>query len=388
MRSVLKRSNFSDGNIFQKFVLTSVKKFDELNEKKSLSMLPPNILPIEHEMLKVLENSTLSTAQRLSFYKNLLFSNFSSKSSSESLRAANRRKNEEKSFLFSPWINASKINRTQNSSIAGNELLDLDQNILKNANEDSENEIESMMIANDDDTLKPTLMPSTSTPSSRLIRRRRTASSLRKRLLSAKDDTIGKRMRTKLIFDDNTDEDDDEENGDELFHEARDDETDKTEEDGGEMFASIVETPITHQKITSDAATEKTVKTPSKEKNRAVSNDDIYLNDSMEFDRSLERQKILKDIAEASANKKNLDFRKLQYRYLEDPRKDYFNVRNPLTNEIMTIDKSSPLKRHQNKIRELQRQQQQSKVTPPTTRAKESAKAVNWITFEEAFKHT
>lgn len=375
MTSVLRRSNFSnDGNIFRKFVLTSVKKFDELNEKKTLSNIPQNILPIEYEMLKVLENSTLSTAQRLSFYKNLLFSKFSSKPS-ESLGAANKRNDEAKSLMFSPWTNANKNNKTHSSSIAENDSLKIEENILKNDNEINEND--SMNIV--DETLKPTLLPSTSTPSSRLIKRRKTtATSLRKRLLSAKDDTIGKRMRTKLIFDDddNTDEDEDE-NGDELFHEALNDEDDdKTTEDGEEMFASIVEsnTPIRVQQKT------------SKDKSQLSSSEDIYLNDSVEFDRSLERQKILKDIADGSSNKKNLDFRKLQYRYLEDPRKEYFNVRDPLSNDIITIDKSSTLKRHQNKMRELQRQQ--SKLTPPTTRSKESAKAVNWITFEEAFKHT
>lgn len=380
MTSVLKRSNFSNnGNVFKKFVLTSIKKFDELNEKKSLSLLfPPNILPIEYEMLKVLENSTLSTAQRLLFYKNLLFSQFAS---SEALKATNKQNDERKSSSFSPWMNASKINKTHNSSIARNESLKLDENILVNDN-DNNNVNETINIVDDDGTLKLPLLHSSSTPSSRLTRKKSTANSLRKRLLSAKDDTIGKRLRTKLIFGDETEEEDEDENGEELFHEARD--NDKTA--GEEMYASIVESDTSMRNQTKTLETAATEKTPYEHKNQPAASDDIYFNDSMEFDRSLERQKIMKDIAEGSSDHKNLDFRKLQYRYLEDPRKEFFNVRDPQSNEVITIDKSSALKRHQNKIRELRRQQLKS--TPPTTRAKESAKAVKWITFEEAFKHT
>lgn len=382
-----KKKNSDEGNIFRKFVLITAENFEELNEKKSLKALFPNILPIENEMIKVLENSSLSTAQRLSFYKNLLYSQFASNAASAEMN----KRSEENAFgkPFAPAAYASKTDKSLQFSFKGNDMLENSQNMQRN---DFEDDLNSMNI-------NETLKPSSETTIPRLYKKKKTESSLLKRLFTAKDDDNVIKMRKKIIFDDY---DEDDESDEELFHEAHNDERktdDEENNDDNDMFESIVDssTPLKmiirspkNSKKLSKAKTQRATSggvnrsnfaaAASRNKTPRASSEEIYNSDSEEFDRSLERQKIYDEIAESSSNKKNIDFRKLQYRYLDDPRKEYFNVQDPLNNDMITLDKSSPLKRYQKKVSGLH--SKHSTVAPRETRSRTN----HWITFEEAFR--
>lgn len=121
--------------------------------------------------------------------------------------------------------------------------------------------------------------------------------------------------------------------------------------------------------------------------------EDIYQNDDGEIDLEREHAEMLAEIRRQSSTS-TPDFAKMIFTNLENPNKDYVLVRDPATNDEMTVAKSASLVKFQKELAKRKMPTELEKLTPyysPTkgrlrSQSRGNQSGTSWLSFEQMMK--